>query len=296
MIGKERRYYIMNYPLLIEERVSNKVFQNAEIAEKDIAAIKEYYGTKAARLIPEIKTDLIITGADAKDALEKAAGYNEFLVGAPHYLVLTSEDKEGAILNAGYIMEDLLLKLRDLGYGSCWLTFADSDKIKAALKLTTDKKVAAVAAFGLAERARKKIHLNIFTMSNIEISDKHHYFAPKKSIDELLSIDTYGNKEGLDERIGFYEDILWESFSAAAKAPSYLNLQPYSFLLKGHTLYLLAEKEKLTPAIDSDLNLGIVMLHFAAVAQGYMGSLKWSLTKDALALPAGVTAVASCQI
>ena len=101
----------MNYPLLIEERVSNKVFQNSEIAEKDIAAIKEYYDTKCARLIPEIKTDLIITGADAKEALEKAAGYNEFLIGAPHYLVITSEDKEGAILNAGYIMEDLILKL-----------------------------------------------------------------------------------------------------------------------------------------------------------------------------------------
>ena len=172
----------MNYPLLIEERVSNKVFQNAEIAEKDIAAIKEYYETKAARLIPEIKTELTITGSDAKEALEKAAGYNEFLIGAPHYLVITSEDKEGAILNAGYIMEDLILKLKDLGYGSCWITFADSDKIKAALKLTTDKKVAAIAAFGLAERARKRMHLNILTMSNIEISDKHHYFAPKKSI------------------------------------------------------------------------------------------------------------------
>lgn len=286
----------MNYPLLIEERVSNKVFQNSEIAEKDIAAIKEYYDTKCARLIPEIKTDLIITGADAKEALEKAAGYNEFLIGAPHYLVITSEDKEGAILNAGYIMEDLILKLRDLGYGSCWITFADSDKIKAALSLKTDKKVAAVAAFGLAERARKRMHLNILTMSNIEISDKHNYFAPKKSIDELLSIDTYGNKEGLDEKIGFYEDILWESFTAASKSPSYLNLQPYSFLLKGSTVYLLSEKEALTPDIDRDLNLGIAMLHFAAVAKQYIHNIEWKLTKDALDLPAGVTAVASCHI
>ena len=29
---------------------------------------------------------------------------------------------------------------------------------------------------------------------------------------------------------------------------------------------------------------------------GYIGNLKWALTKDALALPAGVKAVASCQI
>ncbi|MBQ6674178.1 MAG: hypothetical protein IJM77_06140, partial [Spirochaetia bacterium] len=101
---------------------------------------------------------------------------------------------------------------------------------------------------------------------------------------------------GLDEKIGFYEDILWESFIAASKSPSYLNLQPYSFLLKGSTVYLLSEKEALTPDIDRDLNLGIAMLHFAAVAKQYIHNIEWKLTKDALDLPAGVTPVASCQI
>ncbi|MBQ3647252.1 MAG: nitroreductase family protein, partial [Spirochaetia bacterium] len=255
----------MDYPLLIEERVSNKTFQEKAIPGDIIETIKAYHDNSCLRLIPDIKTELIITGSDVKEALEKAAGYNAPLVGSPSYMVLTSEDKQGAELNAGYIMEDLMLKARDLGYGSCWLTFTDSSKIKEALALKTDKKVVAVAAFGLAERARKWLHLNIITMSNIEISAKHHYFAPKKSIDELISIEKYGNKEGLDEKIGFYEDILWESFIAASKSPSYLNLQPYSFLLKGSTVYLLSEKEALTPDIDRDLNLGIAMLHFAAV-------------------------------
>ena len=286
----------MDYPLLIEERVSNKTFQEKAIPGDIIEAIKAYHDNSCLRLIPDIKTELIITGSDVKEALEKAAGYNAPLVGSPSYMVLTSEDKQGAGLNAGYIMEDLMLKARDLGYGSCWLTFTDSDKIKEALALKTDKKVVAVAAFGLAERARKWLHLNIITMSNIEISAKHHYFAPKKSIDELLSIEKYGNKEGLDEKIGFYEDILWESFTAASKSPSYLNLQPYSFLLKGSTVYLLSEKEALTPDIDRDLNLGIAMLHFAAVAKQYIHNIGWTLTKDALDLPAGVTPVASCQI
>ncbi len=286
----------MDYPLLIEERVSNKAFQEKAVPNDIIEAIRTYHNSGCARLLPEIKTEIIITGSDAKSALEKACGYNEFLIGAPNYLVLLSEDKANAGINAGYMMEDMILKLRDLGYGSCWLTFADSDKIKSALAIKSDKKVAAIIAFGLAERARKRLHLNIITMSNIEISAKQHYFAPKKSIPELVSLDTYGNKDGLEERIGFYDDILWEAFSAAAKAPSYLNLQPYSFLIKGSSVYILSEKDKLTPAIDRDLNLGAVMLHFCAAGRTYIGNLQWTMAKDAPALPAGVEAVASCQI
>ena len=108
----------MDYPLLIEERVSNKTFQEKAIPGDIIEAIKAYHDKNCLRLIPDIKTELIITGSDVKEALEKAAGYNAPLVGSPSYMVLTSEDKQGAGLNAGYIMEDLMLKARDLGYGS----------------------------------------------------------------------------------------------------------------------------------------------------------------------------------
>ena len=40
-------------------------------------------------------------------------------------------------VNAGYMMEDLVLKLTELDIDTCWLTFTDSDKIKKALSLTT---------------------------------------------------------------------------------------------------------------------------------------------------------------
>lgn len=65
-----------------------------------------------------------------------------------------------------------------------------------------------------------------------------------------------------------------------------------------NTAQLLKEAQKgaLTPDIDRDLNLGIAMLHFAAVAKQYIHNIGWTLTKDALDLPAGVTPVASCQI
>ena len=66
----------MDYPLLIEERVSNKTFQEKAIPGDIIEAIKAYHDKNCLRLIPDIKTELIITGSDVKEALEKAAGYN----------------------------------------------------------------------------------------------------------------------------------------------------------------------------------------------------------------------------
>lgn len=288
----------MNYGLLIEERKSSRGFQDKPVPEKVLAELQAYHEKGCARLLPEISTELIIAGNGAKEKLESAAGYNEFLIGAPNYLVLLSEDADAAGLNAGYIMEDLLLKAADLGCGGCWLTFTDSDRIKAALSISTDKSVAAIAAIGLPEKVKKRIHLNIFSMSNVEISEKKRYFDPKKKIEELAFLDTYGSRVGLDEYIGFYDEVLWEALHAAADAPSYMNRQPYSFLIKDQKVYLLAEPDEVTGPIDRDLNLGVAMLHFAAVGREYIGNLHWLFggETEKLQLPEGVHAVAYCEI
>ncbi len=286
----------MNYPLLIEGRSSSRAFKEKAVSKDLVSEICAYHDSGCARLIPEIGTELIIADAGAKEKLEKAAGYNEFLVGAPQYMVLLSDEKEGFLMNAGYIMEDLILKLADLGCGSCWLTYTDGQKIKEALGLKTDRQVAAMAAFGIPERVKKRIHLNIFSMSNVSVSAKMRYHDPKKKVSELVYVDSYGNTNGLEERIGFYDDILWESFYAASNSPSYMNRQPYSFLLKDDRIYLLAEKDEFTGPIDEELNLGVVMLQFAAVGQSYVGSLKWTPGGQLADLPAGVRVAAYCEI
>ena len=271
----------MNYPLLIEGRTSCRAFRGKP-KEKIIDEIRAYHDHKCQRLLPEIQTELLIVSDG--DKLEDAAGYHDHLIGAPQYLVLLSEPHKDAYLNAGYIMEDLLLKLADLSCGSCWLTFADENKIKAALSLHTEKTVAAIAAIGIPEKVRKRIHLNIFTMSNVDIKEKKRYFDPKKKVSELVFSDEYGNSDGVDERIGFYDDMLWEAFHAASNSPSYMNRQPYYFLLKSSKVLLYSTEDSVTGAIDRDLNLGVVMLHFAAVAQDYIGSFRWNLDEDAVAI------------
>ena len=274
----------MNYSVLIQNRKSAREFSDRPVEPQDLEILRNYYIRNVRRLVPQIRTQLCLFGTDTRKALEGAAGYNAFLVGAPQYLVLLSERHDLAYLNAGYIMEDILLKLSDLGCGSCWLTFTDGERIKNALSLQTDKKVVALAAFGAPEKVKKRIHLNIFSMSNISISDQRRYFDPKKKISELVFLDTYGNTTGVEERIGFYDDMLWEAFHAAANSPSYMNRQPYCFILKENSVSLVASEDSVTGPIDRDLNLGAVMLHFAVIAQDHIGSFRWKLGENVVAV------------
>ena len=119
----------MDYRALIQNRKSVRECSDKPVFFGSLDKIREYYNNSVRRLLPEIKTELLIFGTDARAALEGAAGYQQFLVGAPQYLVLLSEKHPQAYLNAGYVMEDMILKLTEMDLNTCWLTFADSGDV-----------------------------------------------------------------------------------------------------------------------------------------------------------------------
>ena len=116
----------MNYAALIQNRKSVREFRDEVVPFRLLERVKEHYHNNLRRLVPQIGTELYFFGTDAREALEGAAGYHKFLVGAPQYLVLLSEDHPQAGLNAGFIMEDLILKLTDLGLDPCRLGTGES--------------------------------------------------------------------------------------------------------------------------------------------------------------------------
>ena len=73
-------------------------------------------------------------------------------------------------------------------------------------------------------------------------------------------------------------DMLWQSFYAASLSPSYLNRQPYGFLVQDHSIYLVQQEDAYTDNLDAALDLGIVMLHFSAVASQWAGRVRWELS------------------
>ncbi len=282
----------MNYAALIQNRKSVREFQDKKVDFRHLDTIRTYYQKNVRRLIPEIRTEAYFFGTDAREALEGAAGYHKFLVGAPQYLVLLSEEHPQAGLNAGFLMEDLVLKLTDLGLDSCWVTFTDSEQVKESLGVDSELHVAAIVAFGYGVKTTRRLRLKIKSMSNIDIIAKRHYFEPKQSVSDLVHRGSWGSKNGLNDAIGFYDDMLWEAFYAASLAPSYLNRQAYGFLLKEGQVSLVRRPDQYNTPIDSDLSLGIVLHHFTVVAQEWAGKLSWSYDPKHVELPEGHEAVA----
>ena len=288
----------MNYSALIQNRKSVREFADKKVPASALAEIEAYYQKSCQRLVPELETKLCVFGEEAKAALEGAAGYKSFLVGAPNYLVLLSAKGDLAVENAGYMMEDIVLKLTDMDLGCCWLTFTDSEKVKSALKIDSALDVAAIVAFGQGVKTTKRLRVNILSMSKVDISAQRQYFAPKHGLHDMVFMNTWGNCEGVDEYIGFYDDMLWEAFYAAAQSPSYLNRQPYGFIIHDGQITLVKAPDSYTDEIDGKLGLGIVLLHFTSTASQWAGKIKWSFGTDAakLQLPEGYQTVASCKV
>ena len=288
----------MNYSALIQNRKSVREFADKKVPASALAEIEAYYQKSCQRLVPELETKLCVFGEEAKAALEGAAGYKSFLVGAPNYLVLLSAKGDLAVENAGYMMEDIVLKLTDMDLGCCWLTFTDSEKVKSVLKIDSALDVAAIVAFGQGVKTTKRLRVNILSMSKVDISAQRQYFAPKHGLHDMVFMNTWGNCEGVDEYIGFYDDMLWEAFYAAAQSPSYLNRQPYGFIIHDGQITLVKAPDSYTDEIDGKLGLGIVLLHFTSTASQWAGKIKWSFGADAakLQLPEGYETVASCKV
>lgn len=288
----------MNYSALIQNRKSVREFTEEQVPFGTLEVLKNYYLESVRRLVPEVETELSFFGTATREALEGAAGYNDFLVGAPQYLVLMSQKHPLEKLNAGYIMEDMILKAADLGLDSCWLSFKDSEQVKQALGIESDMDVAAIAAFGFGKKTVRRLRLNLLSMSNVDITAKHRYMEPKRGVHDLAHLNTWGQREGLDSYIGFYEDMLWEALYAASLAPSYLNRQAYGFVLHDGGVSVVSMPDQYTTEPDGQLSLGAAMLHFGVVAENWAGKLQWRFggSSDGLALPEGHRVVAHCSL
>jgi nitroreductase len=70
-------------------------------------------------------------------------------VTAPHYLVVTSEDKPGWRENSGYVLEQVVLSMTQMGLATCWVGgHADRESLKDTLGIDKSRVVGVFLAFG----------------------------------------------------------------------------------------------------------------------------------------------------
>lgn len=259
----------MRYTELTEKRRSVRNFSDKEIPKKDIEQIQTWFNDEAKHLIPAIDVELGIFTGNAKNRLEGVAGYKGYALGAPAYLLLLSEPDPYYLENAGFIGEDLVLKLTDMGINTCWLSVRDSDQVKRALLLDSDKEVAGIIACGYAERNVSDRKLDIKSPSNVTLQEEKSKL-PKLSQHDLVYYEEWGKP--VDWESGVVHEYLDNALYAASLAPTFMNKQPYRFILSGKKLLLCVYKPAETPKIELGIDLGAVMLNFFAVYQEYINS------------------------
>ena len=248
----------MNYKKLISNGKSVRAFKNKKVEVQYFNEIESYI-KKSKTLINDIEIDIkMFSDEDIYEKLKNIAGYHGYMIQAPNYVVVLSDVKKGYIENSGYMGERIILKARDLGIDSCWVTINDSKAIKEKLEITSDKEVTAIIALGYEDTKQTK---------NATI-------AERISVNQIVYMNKWGNNATLAE---LEERNLLEAFNYARMAPSTVNRQPWRFIIDAEKLILAIRNDDFTTDYEKGIETGIAMLYFGSIIDTTMFDLKWSV-------------------
>ncbi len=286
----------MNFYELATKRKSTRDFKDKAVAPELLNEIKAYF-SECKRLVPEIMIEFKLIDPKLSPMMNGCVGYKDFLIEAPHYILILSEKADNYIENAGFAGEDMVLKLTDMDIDTCWITINDSAKLKDRLNLNTDKEPVALIAFGYEKSTLSIKRLDIINLSNVTMKKRSGYEAPKLFIEDAIYAEDMGIKDE-NSTLDHYTD-LYQALVAACCAPSFLNLQPYRFIIDDGLFILVSLADDKTDENDQHLNLGILMLNFYRVLSQRSGVYgTWQLGKPAkeLELPQGGSIVGYFKI
>ena len=196
--------------------------------------IKEYY-QQIEGLNPGISTEIsIIDNTKGQYKRVHLLG-----VKAPYYLAFYSEDKDKAMLNAGYIMEQLVLFLCTKVLGTCFL---GSVKPKMGNSDKRNKKCMIMLAFGYSKGSNTRKPSEAKRMSLQELCVYKE--VPRQWRKQLLE--------------------------AARLAPSSMNSQPWRFVVYDNRIHVFAKKHNVNyfgMGKYEEFNLGVMFSHLMIVAE-----------------------------
>jgi len=229
----------MNIENAIYRRKSIRKYKNSSISEEDFDFINKLI-KEVPRLYPKIEMniELIKDGEKIQDITKGIVGsYGK--IEAPHYLVITSEEKSGYLENIGYTLEEIVLELADRGIGTCWIGgFIKKNLLKDVMTIKENHKPVIVISFGYPENEQ-------------ELDVKESSSFKRKKLEEVIYEP--------------FEDKWVKIFDKVRVAPSAVNLQPWVFTMEGDTKIEAFAKtgNLITKKLMhfSDLDVGIAIKH-----------------------------------
>jgi len=268
----------MKYKEIISEIKSVRLYKREEVDSKLLGELKQYF-EKGKRLFDNIEAELIRKDRDEVfKQLENSAGYNNRMIEAPHYLILLSEEREHYLENAGYRVQDLMLKAWSLGVASCWISFEDGEEIKKKLGIESDKKLAALVAIGYEDAHNKVLYENAseYNPSKAEVQIVEDNTTERLGIRDLVFSKEWGEKADPDELVNYG---LLEGFFYGILAPSYKNRQPWRFIVDNGTIVLALKKDIYVTEYEEKIDTAVIMLYFDAIIGSTLYDVSWKFGK-----------------
>lgn len=229
----------MNLYQMIFKRRSIRKFKKEQVSPQLLKDIL-YFGNCVLKLHGDISVKMEIY--DNMDGNLSVKGL--WKVEAPYYIVFYSEEKEGYMANAGFILEPVLLYMTGKGLGTCYLGNAKVDRPGPS-----DFKQVITVAFGYPKT----------------LLYRDPATAKRLPLKELCIF-----KEEAGEPV---KNIL----KAARLAPSAMNTQPWRFIVYHDRIYIFACKEFLPSASVismRELSIGIMLSHLTIAAEEMWMNIK----------------------
>jgi nitroreductase len=226
-------------------RKSVRSYSDERLSPETLEAIKDFI-EKAERLHPEIdlQIKLFEEGPRLTEVMSGFIG-NFGKAKAPYFLVVTSEPAPGYMENAGFAVEQVVLKLTTLGLGTCWLGghIKSIDTLEGIVEVPENHKPVVLISFG----------------------------APAAGTDLLRKSPGDAKRKPLAELASGSPDETWTALLEAARiAPSAMNSQPSRFVPDGERLHVYRTKPKGLMAKPLEainpLDMGIALSHIKVAA------------------------------
>lgn len=235
----------------IEMRKSVRTFRKEAVDGVVMARLREMC-REPRQCLPGQEARIIVI----ERGIEGRVGTYGIISGAQCCLALVYRDVDYlSPVNAGMVMENVVLWLTQQGVGTCWLggTFSRGD-VAAAASPAPDERIAAIVVLGIAADRERLV---------ARMMQKFAHSRQRRPFDELFDIGD--NRE-------------WVSALELMRlAPSALNGQPWRAVAEGNAVHFFCTKPEGLGLLD----IGIGLAHFA---EGTDHPGEWETVDSAAAL------------
>lgn len=260
---------VFNRPVteIIQERRSVRTFQNKNVSQETKKLLNSYLEEIQGPFASKVRIEWINNEGMIKETGGKIGTYG-VIKGAQDYIVTIIEKTDEALIDLGYVLEELIVYATSLGLGTCWLggTFKKSDLI-GNMTIGKDEHLPIITPIGYPKNKSMTETLMRFAAG----SNK------RKEWDELFYTGTF--KTPISKEDNPYTKAL----EAVRWAPSASNKQPWRVLQldNKYHFYLNPTKgygEKLGYDIQR-IDIGIAMCHFQMVLEDLGINGNWTVDK-----------------